>query len=340
VKAIHFVDSALLYARAGNGGDGCVGFRREKRVPRGGPDGGDGGRGGHVILRADRNTDSLIGVWYAPHRRAEHGGYGRGKQQTGRNGRDLLVPVPCGTVVLEADTGRALGDLVADGEQMVAARGGAGGLGNIHWKTSVHRAPRESTGGEPGEERALRLELKVIADLGLVGFPNAGKSSLLAALSDARPKIASYPFTTLHPVLGTMVFDDQSRLKVADIPGLIEGAHRGAGLGHEFLRHIERAPCLALVVDMAGADGRAPWSDYAVLLRELRLHSRDLAERPRLVVANKMDLPEAAQNAARFAAETRTRPVRVSALTGDGVERLRAAIRRLCAGGRRAAGKT
>jgi GTP-binding protein len=327
LKAVHFVDVCPLLAFAGNGGNGCASFRREKRIPRGGPDGGDGGRGGHVTVRADPNEDNLLSIWYAPHRRAGHGEHGRGKQQYGKNGRDIVVPVPCGTVVWDEATGEIVGEVVAAGQELLVARGGTGGRGNMHWRTSVNRAPRQFTKGDPGEEKRLRLELKLIADVGLVGFPNAGKSSLLAGLSDARPKIAPYPFTTLHPMIGTLIYDDMSRLRVADIPGLIEGAHAGTGLGHEFLRHVERAACLAFVIDMAGVDGREPWADYRTLRREIKLHRADLAERPSLVIANKMDLPEAAENLPKFVSRTRTRPLRVSAVTGEGLPALREAIR-------------
>ncbi len=335
MKTVRFIDVATLQARAGDGGNGCCSFRREKYVPKGGPDGGDGGRGGHVILQADPDLNSLLPIFYQPRQHAERGIHGKGKRLDGRRGRDRIVRVPCGTVVGDAETGSVLGELVTAGETMVVARGGKGGLGNCHWTSSTHQAPTEHTPGEPGEQRVLRLELKTVADAGLVGFPNAGKSSLLAALSDARPKVAAYPFTTLHPSLGTLISPEFSRLTVADIPGLIEGAHRGAGLGHAFLRHIERAPILVLVVDMAGVDGRTPHEDFFRIREELRLHKPELIERPTLVVANKMDLPEAADLRATFVRETGTDPLSVSAKTGVGIPELKLALFRAKAGGKR-----
>lgn len=330
MKSHKFIDLVTVYVRAGDGGNGSVSFRREKFVAKGGPDGGDGGRGGHVIIRANRDINSLTRLYFTPHQRAGNGGHGGGKRSHGRNGKDLFVEVPCGTEVRDKETGELLCDIVEHGREFVTARGGNGGRGNCHWKTSTHQAPREHTDGEPGEEKTLRLELKLVADVGLVGFPNAGKSSLLSRISDAHPKVAPYPFTTLHPVIGTLIFDDYSRLTVADIPGLIEGAHEGVGLGHAFLRHIERARFLVFVLDMAGIDGRRPEDDYSNLKRELRLHDATLAERPCLVAANKMDLPEAEKSLVEFKKETGLSPVRVSATTGEGIDGLREAIRRLC----------
>ncbi|MDI6775524.1 MAG: GTPase ObgE [Verrucomicrobiota bacterium] len=326
MKARKFVDVATLYAAGGAGGNGCCSFRRERGIPRGGPDGGDGGSGGSVILRADPNRNSLVHLFYAPHQRAENGGHGKGKQMCGRDGRDQVVTVPCGVVVRDAETGGVLEELVASGAEFVAARGGRSGLGNIHWKSSTNRAPREHTPGEPGEQAHLILELKLLADAGLVGFPNAGKSSLLSRLSNARPKIADYPFTTLNPIIGTMIADDCGRITVADIPGLIEGSHAGVGLGHEFLRHIERSSMLIYVLDMAGADGRNPARDFRVLEEELRRHRDDLPDRPCLLVANKVDLPEADANWAEFVEETGRKPIRVSALTGAGIAELKKQI--------------
>ncbi|HOW96700.1 MAG TPA: GTPase ObgE [Kiritimatiellia bacterium] len=323
MKAITFIDRARLYVYAGNGGNGCASFRREKYIPHGGPDGGDGGRGGSVILRADKNVDSLLDLYYEPHRRAEHAGPGRGKQCTGRDGRDLRVKVPPGTLVRHEADGALVGELLADGQELVVARGGRGGLGNMHFATSSHRAPRECTPGTPGEQFILRLELKSIADIGLVGYPNAGKSTLLRALTAARPKVAAYPFTTLHPVIGTLELGDAESLRIADIPGLIDGAHRGVGLGHDFLRHIERTKLLVFVVDMAGVDGRDPSDDWDSLQRELELYNAELARRPGLVVANKMDLPEAEERLKDFRKKTKTRPIPISALAGEGVARLR-----------------
>jgi GTP-binding protein len=326
VKTRRFVDSILLHATAGNGGNGSASFRREKFVPKGGPDGGDGGRGGHIILRANNDTDSLIDIYFSPQRRAEHGGCGSGSQSHGRNGRDLIIPVPCGTQVLDAETGQIIGDLVEHNTELIVAKGGQGGRGNVHWKRSTHQAPTEHTDGTAGEILTLRLELKIVADIGLVGLPNAGKSSLLRTLSDAHPKVAAYPFTTLHPIIGTMIFDDYSTLKVADIPGLIKGAHDGTGLGHDFLRHIERSSCLLYVIDMAGVDGRAPTDDFKCLRKELELYQPELLDREWLVVANKMDLPEAAAHLKTFTRKTGVKPLKISTLTGAGVPELKALL--------------
>ena len=296
---------------------------------RGGPDGGDGGDGGSVILKADREVDSLIQLYYTPHQRAESGTHGKGKQLYGRCATGSCCPHPCGTEVWNAETGDMLADIVKDGEDFIVAKGGKGGKGNMHWTTATHQAPTEHTPGEEGEETVLRLELKLIADAGLVGLPNAGKSSLLAAISDAHPKIGAYPFTTLNPIIGTLIFDEYVRLTVADLPGLIKGASEGVGLGDAFLRHIERAPLLIYVVDMAGTDMREPWQDYMDLRQEIELYREDLLDRPSLVVANKMDLPEAAENIKEFRKRTRTRPIPVSATTGKGLDRLKDAIYKL-----------
>jgi GTPase len=331
VKSRKFVDSVVVYAFGGNGGNGCVSFRRETHEPHGGPNGGDGGDGGSVILKADKDEDSLLRLYFVPHQRAENGENGRGKDQYGHCGKDRIIKVPCGTEVWDINTGEMLADIVNDGDELVVARGGKGGLGNIHWKTATHQAPREHTDGERAEEVALRLELKLLADVGLVGFPNAGKSSLLTRISDAHPKIAAYPFTTLNPIIGTMKFEDYTRLTVADLPGLLKDAHKGVGLGHAFLRHIERSRFLVYVVDMAGVDGRPPYEDYVALKHELKLYRKDLASRPALVVANKMDLAEAKENLKEFKKKTRTKPIPVSAATGDGIKELREAIRKLAA---------
>ena len=327
MKTLTFKDRAKLFVRAGNGGDGCASFRREKFVPRGGPDGGDGGNGGSVDLVADKDTDSLLPLYYRPHQKADHGGRGRGKQCHGRNGADRQVKVPLGTEVRDAETGELVGEVVANGERLRVARGGKGGIGNMHFVSSTHQAPREFTPGEEGEHRILQLELKMVADIGLVGFPNAGKSTLLRAVSAAKPKVGAYPFTTLNPVIGTMVYDDYAKLRVADIPGLIEGAHDGVGLGHDFLRHIERTKFLVFVLDMAGVDGRSPVDDYASLREELRLYRADLDHRPFLIVGNKMDLPEAELFYEEFAEQTGQHPLRISAVAGDGISELKEALR-------------
>lgn len=321
MKIHKFIDRVKIVAKGGDGGNGCVSFRREKYVPFGGPDGGDGGRGGNVVLRADPDTDSLIRLHFNPHQRAESGAHGQGSNRYGRKGRDRIVLVPCGTEVYDAETGERLADLVRPGEIFVAARGGAGGFGNARFLSNTNRAPREHTPGEPGEEKILRLELKLVADAGLIGFPNAGKSALLRAISHAHPKVAAYPFTTLNPVVGTVRFDDFTTVRVADIPGLIPGAHEGAGLGFDFLRHVERAGFLIHVLDMAGTEGRDPIEDFKTLRRELALYKADLAERDFLVVANKMDLPAASANRERFVKETGCDAIPVSALTGEGIPR-------------------
>ena len=334
MKARTFVDSVVVYAEGGAGGNGCVSFRREKYVPRGGPDGGDGGHGGSVVLRADHDVDSLIALFYTPHQRAGRGGHGKGKKLHGRNGGSLIVPVPCGTEIWDREANSLIADLLEHGAEQLVAAGGRGGLGNCHWKTSTHQAPTEHTDGAPGEERALRLELKLVSDVGLVGFPNAGKSSLLTRISDAHPKVAAYPFTTLNPIIGTVIFEDYTRLRVADIPGIIADAHAGVGLGTAFLRHIERSRHLAYVIDMAGVDGRDPVDDYTSVRRELELYRADLLSRPSLCVANKMDAEGAVDNLRTFEKETGLSPLPVSALNGDGIPELRDALHRLTRGAR------
>lgn len=317
MKTRTFVDRVEVDAIAGKGGDGSASFRREACVPEGGPDGGDGGRGGHVFFQGSRNVNSLIALYFAPHLAAEHGAPGRGQRMYGRCGRDLVVQVPCGTEIYDAQTDVLLADIVADGQKVLLARGGEGGLGNVHFKTSTHQAPTEHTLGGAGESFRLRLELKTIADAGLLGFPNAGKSSLLSAVSDARPKIASYPFTTLNPIVGTIHYPDFSQLRVADVPGIIEGAAAGVGLGLDFLRHIARSRVLVYVIDMAGTDNREPWRDYLVLRHEVEEHNPDLLERPFLVLANKMDEDAAVLNFPRFVQETGVTPIQMSALEAE-----------------------
>jgi GTPase len=294
---MQFYDRAKIYIRAGDGGNGSVHFRREKYVPLGGPDGGDGGRGGSVYLEADPGMNTLVDFHYHPHHKAAPGGSGGGQQKHGAKGDDLYLKVPAGTVVRNAETGELVADLTDPGQQVMVARGGRGGLGNVHFATSTRQAPREAQRGEPGEEVTLALELKLIADVGLVGFPNAGKSTLLSVVSAARPKIADYPFTTLVPNLGVVEIGDVSRgqgttFVMADIPGLIEGAAEGVGLGHEFLRHVERTRLLLHLVD-GGSTERAPWDEFEAINRELAEYSTVLASRPQIVVFTKMDLPDA-----------------------------------------------
>ncbi len=329
MKGFKFVETAGADILAGCGGNGCASFRREKYVPFGGPDGGDGGRGGHIILQADPNVDSLIALYYQPRQHAEDGGKGMGQKRHGRNGQDLILKVPCGTVVRDETTGVILGDLITPGEQLRVARGGKGGLGNCHWKTSIHQAPTEHTKGEAGEQRRLRLDVKIVADIGLIGFPNAGKSTLLTAISHAHPKIAAYPFTTLQPVIGTIQYDTFTRLKLVDIPGLIQGAHTGAGLGHTFLRHVERTRGLVYVIDMAGSDGRHPADDFLILRDEIGRYKAELLERPALIAANKMDMPESVKLLKEFIKRTGRKPIKISALNGTGIDELKRVMAKL-----------
>jgi GTP-binding protein len=381
-----FVDEIKIYARAGHGGKGCVAFQREKYRPKGGPSGGNGGRGGDVILEADHDLNNLIAQYYQPRLIAEGGEQGLGKGMDGHAGKDLLVKVPCGTIVwrlaregspedaseaqpgsarpdlrlsssqrplirmaaggsaLEVDLSRAedeatpavgvrpKGELVVDltehSQRFVLCKGGRGGLGNRNFATAARQTPRFAQPGEPGDEGYFLLELRIMAEVGLIGYPNAGKSTLLTAISRARPKIASYPFTTLHPQIGIVEYTDLHRLTVCDVPGLIEGAHRNVGLGHEFLRHIERCKVLVLLLDMAATDGRAPWDDYKSLLSELDLYDPALLQRPRLVVANKMDEPPAEENLKKFKRRIRKTPVLPMAAAFDqGTDEFKQAMR-------------
>jgi GTP-binding protein len=323
-----FLDRVKIWIRAGDGGDGAATFRREAHVPRGGPDGGDGGRGGSIELRVDPGLTTLLDFRYKHHFKAEPGGKGLGAKRHGKSGEDLVLAVPPGTGVLDDATGELLADLVATGQSATVARGGRGGLGNVHFATATHRTPKHAQKGEPGEERWLRLELRLIADIGLVGLPNAGKSTLLAALTAAHPKIAPYPFTTLEPNLGVMDLgdDEDRRPTIADVPGLIEGASAGAGLGHAFLRHVERTRVLVHLVDGAARD---PAWDYDVIREELRLHDPALLEKPLVVAFNKMDLPEARETWPAFSAARHGEHiscVAISADAGDGLDTLRALL--------------
>ncbi len=324
-----FVDEVEIHVRAGDGGRGCVSFRREKFVPRGGPNGGDGGRGGSVILEADEGLGTLLDFRYRRHYAAPRGGHGEGSDRHGANGGDLVLRVPVGTTVRERDTGLLLGDLTADGERLDIAKGGRGGRGNARFATSTHRAPRHAEPGEPGEERGLRLELRLLADVGVVGFPNAGKSTLVARLSAARPKIADYPFTTLVPTLGLVRLDAERSFVIADVPGLIPGASEGKGLGLRFLRHLERTRVLVHLLDLDPATGRDPVEDWRTIQAELRAYSPELAARPQLVAANKIDLEGAAPRLKRVVAMGRRRRLPVfplAARTGHGLAELRAAL--------------
>ena len=385
-----FVDEIKIYARAGHGGKGCVAFQREKYRPKGGPSGGNGGRGGDVILEADHDLNNLIAQYYQPRLIAQDGRFGMGNGMDGHAGKDLVVKVPCGTLVwrltpegapeeagedqpvrtsallraslsqrpllrvasggsaMEIDLSRdeddaaagtgtkAEGELVVDltehGQRFVLCKAGRGGLGNRNFATAARQTPRFAQPGEPGGEGNFRFELRTMAEVGLVGYPNAGKSTLLTAISRARPKVAPYPFTTLHPQIGIVEYADFHRLTVCDVPGLIEGAHRNVGLGHEFLRHIERCQVLVLLLDMAGTDGRAPWDDYKNLLSELGLYDPALLERPRLVLANKMDEPAAEENLKKFKRRIRKTPVMpIAAAFDQGTEEFKQVIRKAVA---------
>jgi GTP-binding protein len=321
-----FVDRAEIEIEAGKGGNGCVAFRREKHVPLGGPSGGDGGNGGSVVVRAREGVNSLVAFAHRKHWRAENGRMGMGSDRHGRNGEDLLIDVPPGTVIMDSASGMILKDLVHDGDETIVARGGRGGKGNPHFKSSTNQAPREATDGTAGEMRRVILELKVIADVGLVGKPNAGKSTLLSRLSRARPEIAPYPFTTKFPNLGQVVVDLDYSFVLADIPGLIEGAAHGVGLGHDFLRHIMRAGILVHLVEPLPSDGSDPIDNYWIIRKELAQYSQELAARPEIVVVSKSEIPESAEIFEKLAAQVGGEVLLISAVTGDGLNRL---IRRI-----------
>ena len=324
-----FVDEAEISVTAGSGGDGCVAFRREKFVPRGGPSGGDSGNGGHVYVEATTRLTTLLDFRYRPHIHAQRGEHGRGKDQYGHGGEDETIRVPVGTLVRDADTGETLADLKQDGQRVAVARGGKGGLGNIHFRSSTRQAPRISTPGEAGEERRLSLELRLLADVGVVGFPNAGKSSLVARLSAARPKIADYPFTTLQPHLGVVRIDEGASFVMADVPGIIEGAHKGVGLGTRFLRHLSRTGTLIHLVDLSCPEGRDPLTDNRTIDEELAGAEVSMKEKPRILVANKMDLPEARDNFEDLQTRLKERGkeiLAISTATGEGLSELVALI--------------
>jgi GTP-binding protein len=317
-----FVDRVTIEVQGGRGGDGCVSFRREKYVPQGGPDGGDGGDGGSVIIRARHGVNNLAALAHHRFWRAEGGDRGSGANKQGRSAEDLIIEVPPGTLIIDARGGFVLKDLVLEGDSVIAARGGDGGKGNTHFKSSTNRAPREATPGGDGERRELMLELKVIADVGLVGKPNAGKSTLLSRLTRARPQIADYPFTTKHPNLGIVQVDADRQFVLADIPGLIEGAHAGAGLGHEFLRHIERAGILVHLVEPLPVDGSDPIENYHVIRAELAQYDERLAERPEILVVSKAELPGADEVRDRLASASGREALLISAVTGKGLNLL------------------
>ena len=315
-----FVDQARIFVRGGDGGNGCCSFRREKYMPKGGPDGGDGGNGGSVWIEASSDEQSLAPYMYQTSFRAANGIGGKGSDCHGRNAEDIVLKVPAGTLVTDQETGELIADLATPGQRVLTAAGGRGGRGNARFLSNFNRAPRQCEEGRPGEEKRLKLELKTISDVGLVGFPNAGKSTLLGAVSAARPKVASYPFTTLNPVVGVVEYPDYSRILIADIPGLIEGAHDNVGLGHAFLKHIERTDILAFVLDMAGTDGRSPLDDLDCLKNELELYMSGLSSRPAVIVANKMDMPVSEENLALLREKLSSDPVEiipVVAATGE-----------------------
>ena len=312
-----FIDKVEIFVKAGDGGNGCCSFRREKFVPKGGPSGGDGGKGGNLIIKVDRHLKTLLDFQYRHHFRAQKGENGKGNKRTGKDGADLILKVPPGTLIKEK--GKNLADLVENQQSFSVVKGGKGGRGNARFATSTNQAPRYVEKGEKGEEKRLTLELKLIAEAGLVGYPNSGKSTLLSKVSKARPKIAPYPFTTLEPILGVVRLEEGESFVLADIPGLIEGAHKGAGLGDEFLRHIERTKALVHLVDLAEPD---PASRYFQLRNELKLYNPLLLEKPEILVANKMDLLEAKENLKNFKKEIKKTVIPISGLTGKGVKEL------------------
>lgn len=320
------MDRVQIDVTAGSGGDGCMSFRRERYIPRGGPDGGDGGRGGHVIIVAEEDVDNLSGVAHRKHWKADSGKHGEGSNRHGRSAKDLIIRVPPGTIVMDANHGFVIKDLAKLGDQVNAARGGKGGKGNVHFKSAVNRAPREFQRGEPGEERRLILELKSIADVGLVGKPNAGKSTLLSRLSQARPEIAAYPFTTKSPNLGRVQVDQDRSFIMADIPGLIEGAHEGIGLGHEFLRHVQRSGVLVHLVEPSPMDETDPIENYHSIREELTRYDALLGERPEIAVVTKAELPGADAVCDALSAEIGLPVLLISAVTGRGLNELTSAV--------------
>jgi GTP-binding protein len=324
---VKFIDEATIIVQSGNGGSGCVSFRRERFVPRGGPDGGDGGRGGDVLLKTTSRKRTLYHLQFKKLYKAPNGGSGQGSQKTGRSGSDLTIEVPAGTLVINADSGEVLFDLVQPDREVVIAKGGRGGQGNLRFKSSTHRTPRFAQPGEPGQTLTLKLELKSLADVGIIGLPNAGKSTLIGALSSAQPKIADYPFTTLTPNLGVVQAHGEEPFVVADIPGLIEGAHEGAGLGMRFLRHVERTRILVHLIDASAIDAEDVLAPFQAVNHELKMYSRDLAEKPQLVVLNKLDVEGAADLADRFCQALSDRKVLLmSAATHQGLEDVKTAM--------------
>jgi GTP-binding protein len=324
---VKFIDEAMITVRSGSGGKGCVSFRREKFVPRGGPDGGDGGKGGDIILKTTSGKRTLYQFRHQNHFKAKNGADGQSKQKTGKNGQNLIIELPPGTLVFDADTGRLIKDLVNTDETFVLLQGGRGGQGNTKFKTSTHRTPRFAQPGETGETKTLKLELKLLADVGIIGLPNAGKSTLIAAISSARPKIGNYPFTTLTPSLGVVRTDRAEPFVVADIPGLIKGAHQGTGLGTKFLRHIERTRILVHLIDVSAIDPDDPLSGYDIINHELAMYDEKLSQKHQIVVLNKLDLPGAGQSAEIFRSALKGKKIiLISALTRQGLSKLTSQI--------------
>src|SRR5699024_10382395 len=325
---IMFVDYVSVFVKAGDGGDGIVAFRREKYIPKGGPAGGDGGHGGDIIFEADEGLNTLMDFRYQRHLKGRRGENGMSKSKHGKDAEPLIVPVPLGTTVYDKETDEMIADIVEHGQRVVIAKGGMGGRGNIRFASSRNPAPNLSENGEPGEEKEIRIELKLIADVGLVGFPSVGKSTLLSVVSAAKPKIADYHFTTLAPNLGVVDTEDHRSFVMADLPGLIEGAHEGVGLGHQFLRHVERSRLIVHVIDMASMEGRDPYDDYVKINRELKAYDENLSERPQIIVANKMDMPGADENLQSFKDQLKddSEIFPISALTRDGLRQLLFAI--------------
>ncbi|MDE0290934.1 MAG: GTPase ObgE [Candidatus Dadabacteria bacterium] len=322
---MQFIDEAKITVISGNGGNGCVSFRREKFVPKGGPNGGDGGKGGDVVVVADANMSSLLDYRYKKEYKAQNGQPGRGKDQHGKSGSDLIIPVPAGTVITSSEDGETLADLIEDGERFTLAKGGDGGRGNSRFVSPTNRAPRQVESGRPGVHREIRFELKVLADVGILGFPNAGKSTLISKISAARPKISGYPFTTLVPNLGVVSYGDHQSFVIADIPGIIEGAHKGLGLGIQFLKHVERTRLLVHMLDLDPISGRDPVEDFDKINSELREYSAKLAEKPQLVVLNKIDIVEAKDREAETARQLKGRDIEtlsISAVTGEACQQL------------------
>ncbi|MGI9559053.1 MAG: GTPase ObgE [Thermodesulfobacteriota bacterium] len=322
---VKFIDEAKIYVQSGAGGKGCMSFRREKHVPRGGPNGGNGGNGGDVVIKASPQVGSLLDCRYKRHYRGGRGTHGGGGDKHGGGGEEMVITVPVGTTVKNFETGEIMADLSAPGDSVTAAKGGRGGRGNASFKTSTNQAPRRADDGKPGEKAEIFLELKLLADVGITGFPNAGKSTLISKASAAKPKIADYPFTTLVPNLGVVKWGDYKTFIMADIPGIIEGAHKGAGLGMRFLRHVERTKLLIHMIDMSPFTKRDPFEDYEKINSELRLHNRELANKPQIVALNKTDIPEAGENTERLKkilAGKGIEAVAISAVTGENVRTL------------------